>query len=273
MTRSPCKPRGLPVEWDAGTYHRVSTPQVSWGQNVLSRLPLSGSETVIDAGCGSGRLTAELLDRLPNGQVIAVDRSQNMLAEASIHLKPRYGERVSFIQTDILDLVLPEPVDAVFSTATLHWVRDHPRLFQTLFAALKPGGRLVAQCGGGPNIARLQDRAEALLDSPRFRNDAAGWIDPWEFATPEVTRERLTGAGFIDVDTGLEAAPTSFADAAAFREFVRSVVLRTHLDALPDEASRDAFMDEIATLAASDGPPFTLDYWRLNLAATRPRTS
>lgn len=265
--------RGLPVEWDAGTYHRVSAPQVTWGQSVLRRLPLSGSETVVDAGCGSGRLTAELLDRLPTGHVIAVDRSANMLVEAAAHLKPRYGERVRFIQADIQDLKLAEPVDAMFSTATFHWVRDHPRLFQTLFSALKPGGWLVAQCGGGPNIARLQRRAEALLESPRFRECARGWINPWEFATPEITRQRLASAGFVNIDTSLESAPAAFADAAEFREFVRSVVLRAHLDALPDEAIGDEFMDEITALAAGDDPPFMLDYWRLNLAARRPRTS
>ena len=224
----------------------------------------------MDAGCGTGRLTADLLARLPQGRVIAVDRSANMLAEAAAYLTPRFGSRVSFLQGNVQDLQLPEQVDAVFSTATFHWVLDHPLLFRALFSYLRPGGRLVAQCGGGPNIARLRQRAEALLASADFREKAVGWANPWEFATPEETALRLAEAGFTDIETSLEPAPTTFPNASEFREFVQSVVLRAHLDALADVTSRDVFMSEITRLAAGDDPPFTLDYWRLNLAAARP---
>ena len=264
---------GLPAEWDAGVYHRVSAPQIAWGQQVLRRLPLTGNETVVDAGCGTGRLTAELLELLPRGHVIAVDQSANMLSEAAAYLSPRFDGRVSFVRASIQDLSLPGPVDAVFSTATFHWVLDHPRLFRTLFATLKPEGRLVAQCGGGPNIARLRQRAEALLESAGYRRRAVGWVNPWEFATPEETARRLGAAGFVDVETDLEEAATTFPDAGAFREFTQSVVLRAHLDAIRDERARDRFMAEITALAAADDPPFTLDYWRLNLAARRPTAS
>jgi trans-aconitate 2-methyltransferase len=265
--------RAHPAEWDAGIYHRVSTPQVSWGKRVLNRLPLTGCETVVDAGCGSGLLTAELLKRLPHGHVIAVDQSANMLAEASAYLTPRFGERVSFVRADLQHLSLAEPVDAIFSTATFHWVLDHPRLFRALFACLKPGGRLVAQCGGGPNIAPLRRRAEALLASSAYRQHAPGWMDPWEFAPPEKTADRLAAAGFHDIETSLEAAPTTFSDASAYREFVTSVVLLAHLDALSDDLTRQAFMTEITDLARGDDPPFALDYWRLNMSAVRPLAS
>jgi trans-aconitate 2-methyltransferase len=263
--------REPPAEWDAAIYHRVSGPQITWGSKVLERLPLSGSETVVDAGCGSGRLTANLLERLPRGRVIAVDRSANMLAEATAYLTPRFGSRVTFLRGDVQYLQLSEPADAIFSTATFHWVLDHPQLFRALFDCLKPGGRLVAQCGGGPNIARLRQRAEALLASEEYREKAAGWSNPWEFATPEETALRLAEAGFIDVETSLEPASTAFPNGSEYHEFVRSVVLRVHLDALPDAATRDAFMSDITAMAAMDNPAFTLDYWRLNLAASRPR--
>lgn len=267
------KTRDVPPEWQAEVYHRVSTPHVLWGQRVLARLPLQGNETVVDAGCGTGRLTEELLEHLPAGKVIAIDQSANMLAQAAAHLEPRFGDRVSFVQADVQELALPEPVDAVFSTAAFHWVLDHPRLFRGLYASLKPGGRLVAQCGGGPNIANLVERAETLLESPAYREVAAGWRNPWEFASPETTTQRLAAAGFIDVETGLESEPTTFADSAAFQEFVTSVVLRAHLDAIASESARAAFMAEITARAAADDPPFLLDYWRLNIAACRPPAS
>ena len=256
-------------EWDAATYHRVSAPQVSWGQRVLARLALRGDETVVDAGCGTGRLTAELLERLPRGRVIAVDASANMLREAAAGLVPRFRDRVRFVQADLQTLALPEPVDAIFSTATFHWIPDHPRLFRHLHAALVPGGRLVAQCGGGPNLARLRERVAALMDAPAYAPAFAGWIGPWEFADDATTAARLRVAGFVDVATGLEAAPTTLADAATYGDFLTAVVLRAHLAALPDEGARAAFVGTLTEQAAKDDPPFGLDYWRLKVEGRR----
>lgn len=259
------------VEWDAAAYHRISDPQFRWGMRVLERLPLRGDEVVIDAGCGSGRLTAELCARLPEGRVIAVDRSQNMLEEARRALaQSPWRDRVRFRAADLQELPAEEPVDVVFSTATFHWVLDHPRLFVGLFAALRPGGRLHAQCGGAGNLARLHGRAEALMRSPAFAGYYEGWTDPWEFASAEVTAERLRDAGFVEVETDLEPAPTTFADAAAFRIFIERVVLRHHLARLPDAAVIAAFLDPLVEQAAQDEPAYTLDYIRLNLRARRP---
>ena len=257
-------------EWDAATYHRVSDPHVSWGQRVLDRLALRGDETVLDAGCGSGRLTALLLERLPRGYVIAADASANMLRAAADSLEPRFSERVTYLQTDLQTLILPTLVDAIFSTATFHWIPDHPRLFRHLRAALVPGGRLVAQCGGGPNLARLRDRMASLMASPPFAPFFAGWDGPWTFADDATTATRLHDAGFIEVATDLEPAPTVHADAATHRTFLTSVVLGSHLARLPDDATRHAFVDALVDLAATDDPPFALDYWRLNLRARRP---
>jgi trans-aconitate methyltransferase len=148
-----------PTEWDAASYHRLSAPQFSWGKQVLERLRLNGDEAVMDAGCGTWRLTAGLLERLLRGRVAGVDLSQNMLEEARSHLSPRFGGRVEFIRADLAWLPFDEAFDGVFNTAAFHWVPDHTRLFRSLFESLKPGGWLVAQCGGGPNIARLMRRA------------------------------------------------------------------------------------------------------------------
>ncbi len=261
---------GRAVEWDAATYHRVATPHVAWGRRVLDRLPLVGDETVVDLGCGTGRPTADLLARLPHGRVVAVDRSAAMLAAARDHLSPIAGDRVRFVRADLGALPLRGPVDAVFSTATFHWVPDHPRLFAAIFGALAPGGRLVAQCGGGPNLAPLRDHLAALAATPRFAPALGGWPGPWEFADAEQTADRLRAVGFVEVETGLEHAPTALPDAAAYRAFLETVVLGTHLDRLPTPADRAALLDALTAHAATDPEPFTLDYWRLNLRARRP---
>lgn len=258
------------AEWDAAAYFRLSNPHVIWGQPVLDRLPLRGDETVLDAGCGAGRVTADLLERLPGGRVIALDISANMLAEARQQLVPRFSDRVTFVRANLQDFTLDERVDAIFSTAALHWVLDHPRLFSALFAALKPGGRLVAQCGGGPNIAAVLERAAVLMRSEPYAPHFDGWPGPWEFASVEVTAERLRNAGFVDIETSLEPKPTPMPDADEYRDYLATVVFGSHLDRLPDEHLRRTFIQALTGHAASDDPPFLLDYWRLNMQCRRP---
>jgi trans-aconitate methyltransferase len=256
------------VDWNAQVYARVSEPQFLWGQRVLARLPLAGDETVVDAGCGTGRLTELLAERLQTGRVIAVDASQPMLEKAQAHLE-RFGDRIVFVRADVADFVASPPADAVFSTATFHWVKDHDRLFTTLHASLRPGGRLVSQFGGGSNLSRVRARTAALRASPAFARFFEGFVEPWHYATAEETRERLERIGFVEVSSWLEAASVRFDDEAGYREFVTHVILRDDLARLPDEAKRDAYVGAVVEQARTDDPPFELDYWRLNADATR----
>lgn len=257
-----------PREWDARSYHRVSEPQFEWGRRVSSTLPLDGDECVMDAGAGTGRLSALLLDRLPGGRVVAVDRSVNMTKVAAETLAGRPNADV--VAADLLRLPFASVFDVVFSTATFHWIRDHDVLFASLFAVLRPGGRLHAQCGGGKNLERIHQRALELAAMPRFAPFFSTWEDPWQYAAPEVTRERLVRAGFENVSASLAEAPVTFADARSFRAFIETVVMRSFLAKLPAGETREAFLDTIVQRAADDDPPFTLDYWRLDIRATRP---
>ena len=258
------------TEWNATAYHKVSAPQTSWGHKVLSRLTVRGDERVIDAGCGSGKLTGALLERLPRGSMIAIDRSWNMLLTARANLRPAFGSRVAFVQVALPDLAFADVADLVFSTATFHWVKDHPALFAGIFRALRSGGRLHAQCGGGPNLKRAHALAERVMHGPPFTSFFARWPGPWEFADATTTADRLRAAGFVDIDTNLEEAPTTLASEEDYREFVTTVIYHPHLDRLPSAELKQAFLDRVTALSARDDPPFTLDYWRLNLAARKP---
>ena len=257
-----------PHDWDGAAYQRLSDPQFRWGLRVLDSIELRGDECALDLGCGPGRLTAELLERLPRGRVIAVDASPSMIAIARRELD-HFGARVTLIESDLLALQLDPLADLAFSTAVFHWVLDHERLFRVIHRALRPGGRLVAQCGGGPNLERIRRRADRLMGDAHFAEFFRDWKSPWNYSSAEATAERLRAAGFVEVETGLEETPIPFDHADAFRQFARNVVVRPYLAAIGDEARREEFLDALVNQAAGDAPAFTLDYWRLNMRARR----
>jgi trans-aconitate 2-methyltransferase len=246
-------------EWDAETYDAVSDPQFEWGMEVLERLELRGDEVAVDAGCGSGRVTAELADRLPKGRVIAVDGSEAMVEKA----KERLGDRADYLVSDLVELELDEPVDLVFSTATLHWIQDHDALFRRLRAALKPGGRLVAQCGGEGNVVRHTQAIAAVGADPEYGQHLTQAKGLWNFASPQETEPRLREAGFEDVRCWLQPKPVQ---PSRPLEFVTTVTLGPILDQLP-EAKRQPFAE--AVLEQED-EPLVLDYVRLNIEARAP---
>lgn len=243
-------------EWDAKTYDEVSDPQFEWGTEVLERLELRGDETVVDAGCGSGRVTEELLKLLPDGRVIAVDGSEAMVEKA----KERLGDRADYLVSDLVELMLPEPVDMVFSTATLHWIPDHDRLFRRLRRVLRPGGRLVAQCGGKGNVARHTEAIASVAADPEYGQHLTEAKGLWNFASPEETEPRLDAAGFTGIRCWLQPKPVQ---PSRPLEFITTVTLGPILDQLPQEKRRP-FAE--AVLAAHE-EPFALDYVRLNVEA------
>jgi trans-aconitate 2-methyltransferase len=261
-----------PGDWDAGRYHQVARPHATWGATVIDRLELSGDEVVLDAGCGSGRVTAQLLERLPRGRVIAADQSPAMLAEARKALATWAEEddtRVSFVEADLLEIdhVLDERVDVVFSTAVFHWIADHPRLFTALRGVLRPSGYLVAQCGGAGNLASFMRAADVAASRAPFAAVLQG-LDLWRFFyTPEETEARLLAAGFSRARAWLEPSPQQFSDASALADFCRAVVLTSHVAALP-ATLRDDFVDQVVVEIAHLEGAFTLDYVRLNMQAS-----
>ncbi len=313
----------MPVrEWDGASYDRISGPMEALGRAVLDRLQLAGDEIVLDAGCGSGRVTEALIERLPRGHVVAFDASPSMVRVA----RERLGDRAPVCEGDLLDLDLaaldvpwlnapsldaagpdaagldlpaatpagpdvagldaPAPklagpdaagldvpaakpagpdssqgFDAIFSTATFHWIGDHDRLFARLRAALRPGGQLVAQCGGEGNIDVLRATAHTILEREPYAEHFRGWAPPWNYAGPDVTRERLLRAGFAEATCWLTPAPQQPEHP---REFLSTIVLGPHVQRLPSDL-REPFMDAVlAELPA----PVVVDYVRLNIDAT-----
>ncbi|MDQ5808748.1 MAG: methyltransferase domain-containing protein [Actinomycetota bacterium] len=224
------------MSWDAETYDKVADPQEQWAREILARAAFAPGQTILDAGCGSGRVTKLLLEQ--GVRVVAVDADPAMVEKARAELPPD----VDVQRQDLLELELDEPVDGVFSCAVFHWITDHERLFARLRAALKPGGRLVAQCGGHGNIAKV------VAAVPKRTS-------PWLYATPEGTERRLLAAGFSHARAWLEPKPTVVDDPETY---VAAVCLHGHPQA------RELAPKVVAAL----GDPPLLDYVRLNIDAT-----
>lgn len=270
-------------DWDAARYHRLSDPQLAWGRTIAARLEPAPGERILDIGCGTGRLTAEIA-ATPGIVVVGLDRSAAMLQHGGQgkHERARKtpknteklrderlaGHRLLYVRGDGAALPFNGVFDAVFSAATFHWISDHDRLFASICHALKAGGRLVAQCGGAGNLQRLYDRARRLRESTRYREWFASWSDPWRFEGVRDTEARLARAGFTAIEVSLVSAPTTLDGPSAYAEFTECVCLRHHLDRLPVH-ERERFVGDLTGQAAADDPPYTLDYWRLNMSGRR----
>jgi trans-aconitate 2-methyltransferase len=243
-------------EWDAAAYDALPLPHLRWGRRTLGRLDLAGDETVLEAGCGTGRDTEALLDLLPKGRVVAVDASASMLDRLRARLDGRL-DRVDVIQADLTrPLPIDIEVDAVSSVATFHWIHDHDAVFGNIAAVLRPSGRFAVDCGGAGNVAAVRTAVHDVLGEPAD--------DMWHFAGVDDTRARLERAGFTDVDVDLVPDPARLEPGEQFHGYLATVVLGAHLKRMAQE-ERQEFVEAVA--ARLDEP--VVDYVRLVCTATR----
>jgi trans-aconitate 2-methyltransferase len=242
----------VPHDWDAATYDRLPIPMTGWGLEVLDRLRLRGDETVLDAGCGTGQVTEALRDRLPRGRVIALDASPSMIAAAVERLG---ADRVTYLTHDLVDPIPIDPVDAILSTATFHWVPDHDRLFANLAAVLRPRGQFAAQCGGWGNLERVNAAAERAAGIDLLATKV--------YATPEETWTRMEAEGFVDIETWLTEAPIELPP-DELEPYLRTVILSGEVARRTPEQA-----DELVhAVAVALGEP-SIDYVRLNILARK----
>ena len=245
----------MSLEWDAATYDRVADPQEQWAREVLGRLELRGDERVLDAGCGSGRVTRLLAERVPGGAVVAVDGSAAMAAKARENLAPE----IDVQHQDLLELSLDDPVDLVFSTAVFHHIQDHERLFGRVRGVLRPGGRLVAQCGGEGNVSRFHANTDVVAARAPYAEYLEEMPAPWRFEAPGPTEQRLRACGFTEIRCWLQPKPTVPGDATGF---LRTVLLNYHVRRLPQELVEPFVADVLEQCE-----PLEVDYVRLNIEA------
>ena len=255
--------------WNAEVYERIGTPMRGWAQQVIADLDLRGDETVLDAGCGSGSVTFDLLERLPNGRIFAVDSSPDMIEQLTKSLDERGVRNVLPIHASLTDFELPERVDVVFSNAVFHWIPDDDGLFGSLARAAKPGGQLRAQCGGAGNIARLREATHEVEQQAPYNKHYKESSEFRRYRTPEQAREAMERNGWTEARASLFESPVVFEDEESAVLYLRTIILQPQLEALPVEL-HDAFLHDVVTETVKrHGEPFVADYVRLDLWAIR----
>jgi trans-aconitate 2-methyltransferase len=253
------------TDWNAAAYDDLSDPMFEWGMAVLETLNLKGNERVLDAGCGSGRLTEELLRKMPSGEVVALDFSPKMLEQAQQRLA-KFSRQVEFVHANLEQFELADKVDGIFSNAALHWVPDHVAMFRSLHQALRPGGWLVAQFGGVGNLARTLRRAHEIGEQVPFREHLQGVEAGPHFEDVTSTRERMEAAGFEVSEAKLHTVVPHFERRERYEAFLATVVLRNPLAKLPEEL-REKFLRGISDRTVADEGDYSLDYVRLTVRA------
>lgn len=257
--------------WNAEVYDRIGTPMRRWAQAVIDDLHLRGDETVLDAGCGSGSVTFDLLERLPRGRIYAVDSSPDMISKITQAIEERGITSIIPIRASLTDFELPEQVDVVFSNAVLHWIPDDDALFGCLLRTTKQGGRFRAQCGGGDNIARLMEATEAVEQREPYSR-YLGLAEFRKYRTAERAKEAMEQAGWTDVRASLFASPVRFDNHDDASLYLRTIILQRHVAALPGEHHEPFLRAVIDETVRRFGEPFTADYVRLDLWAKRSAT-
>ncbi len=264
-------------KWDAENYHKVSSIQETWAIELLSKRKWKGNEVLIDAGCGSGRVTRIIANILKKGKIYAIDLDQNMIEKAKINLKDQ--ENVIFVNSDLSTVELPEPVDIIFSNAVIHWIKNHYKLFCNFWKLLKQSGEILIQCGGKGNLGTVIPLLNLTRESNKFKGYFLDWEDPWNFATAEETFSIMERTGFKKIETGLIKKIAKFSSFEEYRLFMKTVVMKPYLSYLPSDHDNqiiDSFMDYFFKHQKRNIKGFsevitdyTIDYTRLNISAIK----
>jgi trans-aconitate 2-methyltransferase len=249
---------GCEMDWDAADYVAHSAAQQAWARELIAQLGLRGDERVLDIGCGDGRATALLAERLPHGSVLGVDSSPSMIAKAREQFPdgsrgPGPRANLSFALMDARALDLPPAFDVAFSTAALHWMSDHRAILRGVRAALVPGGRVFFEMGGRGNITEALAVVDEVLARPRWRGFFDGFAPPHHFFGPDDYEAWLPEAGFSVSRLRVFERDMTHAGRPAFLGWLRTT-WSTYVQRVPPDLA-SAFVDEVADAYEAAHPP------------------
>jgi len=181
--------------WNPKDYHKNSSEQQKWGLELLNKIAFSGNERVLDIGCGDGKLTMEIANRVRHGSVLGIDKSEDMIRFASEFFRPEALPNLRFTLLDACDLNFSQEFDIVFSNAALHWISDHLSLLQGIKKSLKYGGKVITQMGGKGNASGILKVLDTMMADERWSDFFTGFPAPYTFYNDREYSMLLTSAG------------------------------------------------------------------------------
>ena len=238
-------------QWDPKDYAQNSGAQRGWAEELMEKLQLRGDERILDIGCGDGKVSAALADRVPDGTVLGIDSSADMIRFAN----DTYGSRAPhlvFENCDAAALHFENEFDVVFSNAALHWVQDHAAVVRGIARALRPGGRVLLSMGGKGNVTEVLAAVQSLIEEPAWAPYFKDAFFSYSFRSPEDYEARLCAEGLEPV--WLNLAPKDMVHTREkFAAWIRTTWIR-HAQRVPEDL-RERFVSEFVDRYLERCPP------------------
>jgi len=239
-------------QWDAEQYAKYSGSQYEWALELIGKLQLQGAEDVLDIGCGDGKVTASIAERLLEGSVLGIDSSGEMIALA----RRRYGHyptaRLAFEYLDVRELDAVSRFDVVFSNAALHWIKEHGDVLRRVRQAMKTGARFLFQMGGRGNARDVVAVLEAMLSHRKWVSFFINFEFPYGFYGTDEYARWLAEAGLTPVRIALIEKDMCHIDQDGFAGWINTTWL-PYLERIPDDR-KEAFVRELIETYLQENP-------------------
>lgn len=238
--------------WDAKEYAKHSSVQQVWARELIAKLQLRGNESLLDIGCGDGKITAEIASLLPEGDVIGVDNSPDMVALARKHFPQSRHPNLSFELVDASHLRFEKQFDIVFSNASLHWIKDHKPVLSGIQKSLKADGRVFLQMGGKGNAEGILSVLDTITIEKTWKRYFSDFEFPYGFYEPAMYTQWLKEAHLVPLRVELLPKNMSYRDKDGLAGWVRTTWL-PYTDCVPVHR-REEFISRIVATYVEKSP-------------------
>jgi trans-aconitate 2-methyltransferase len=231
-------------KWNAVDYAKSSNVQQQWARELIRKLNLKGNERLLDIGSGDGKVTAEIASCLPNGSVIGIDSSEEMVGLAQSMFSADAFTNLRFQQNDANSLPFENEFDIIFSNATLHWIFDHHPVLHGIYKSLKHGGRILLQMGGRNNAYEVEIMMKKLITKEEWSRYFIGFSFSYGFYGPDEYITWLREAGLTAKRTELIPKDAAHQGRSGFESWIRTTWL-PYTQQVPDD-KRELFISQLA---------------------------
>lgn len=238
--------------WNAEDYAGNSSAQLEWAQELIAKLDLKGYESVLDIGCGDGKVSAQLARTVRDGYVVGIDVSEDMIRHATVQFPSEAYPNLSFHCMDATDIRFADRFDVVFSNAALHWIENQHAVLKGVRSCLKPGGKLLFQMGGHGNAEEILNVVEKVVQQDRWQEYFETFTSPYHFCGTKEYEIWLAENGFCISRLELIPKDMKHKNADDFAGWLRTVWF-PYTDCLPEEM-RDKFLRNVVEIYTAKHP-------------------